>query len=305
MIQPDCRLKLRGVSDAGHWSRSPTLLHRNLDSPAGGPVKYCTTHERRRHSPRARTRRRSTCAVVQFLFVTCWTALRHLPAGAARGGRAARGATRSWILILDQLAFMVMDVVTGVAADRAGRMLGRIGPLIIGLTTRLVHRVPADPACGGLRARATPALLLALILVVDGDLLGAARAALGAARPLCGGAQRAVDERADADRARRRRRGRAVPGHRAEERRPAPAVRGLEPDAARHDRRTDLGRARCWRGARRRRRRSAGAPARLAAGVVAVRRGLPAARAGLPGPLLAEQRRPVPALRRARARCRT
>lgn len=72
-------------------------------------------------------------ALVQFLFVTCWTVyVIYLP-----GLLESAGLPKSytpWILILDQLTFMVMDVVMGLAADRAARTLGRIGPLIVGLT---------------------------------------------------------------------------------------------------------------------------------------------------------------------------
>ena len=72
-------------------------------------------------------------AVVQFLFVTTWTIyVIFLPQLLASAGIPARYTL--WVLIFDQLVFMVMDVVMGIAADRAGRMLGRIGPLIIGAT---------------------------------------------------------------------------------------------------------------------------------------------------------------------------
>ena len=72
-------------------------------------------------------------AFVQFLFVTCWTLyVIYLPALLESAGLPRRYAP--WILILDQIIFMVMDVVMGVAADRAARTLGRVGPLIIALT---------------------------------------------------------------------------------------------------------------------------------------------------------------------------
>ena len=72
-------------------------------------------------------------AVVQFLFVTCWTLyVIYLPELLEGAGLPRRLVP--WILIADQLVFMVMDVVMGVAADRAARTLGRIGPLIAGLT---------------------------------------------------------------------------------------------------------------------------------------------------------------------------
>lgn len=73
-------------------------------------------------------------AAVQFLFVTCWTIyVIFLPGLLEAAGLPKHYAL--WVLMADQLVFMVMDVVTGVAADRVGRMLGRIGPLIVGLTT--------------------------------------------------------------------------------------------------------------------------------------------------------------------------
>ncbi len=72
-------------------------------------------------------------AVVQFLFVTSWTVyVIFLPGLLASAGIPPRYAI--WILLCDQLVFMVMDVVMGLAADRSGRVLGRLGPLIVGVT---------------------------------------------------------------------------------------------------------------------------------------------------------------------------
>jgi len=100
-------------------------------------------------------------AVVQFLFVTCWTLyVIYLP-GLIESAGLPRGYA-PWILLLDQLTFMVMDVVTGMAADRAGRTLGRIGPLIVGLTVASCAAFLLIPHAAG---TASPALLLALILV--------------------------------------------------------------------------------------------------------------------------------------------
>ena len=102
-------------------------------------------------------------AVVQFLFVTCWTIyVIFLPGLLEAAGLPRRYAP--WILLLDQLTFVVMDVVTGVAADRAGRALGRIGPLIVGLTTVSCIAfllIPQVTAWGAL----APAASLGLILV--------------------------------------------------------------------------------------------------------------------------------------------
>jgi len=102
-------------------------------------------------------------AVVQFLFVTCWTLyVIFLPGLLEAAGLPRRYAP--WILIVDQLTFMVMDVVTGVAADRAGRALGCIGPLILGLTTVSCVAFLLIPHAAGLGAFSNAALL-ALILV--------------------------------------------------------------------------------------------------------------------------------------------
>ena len=72
-------------------------------------------------------------AVVQFLFVTCWTVyVIYLPGLLESAGLPRRYAP--WILILDQLVFMAMDVMTGMAADRTARLVGRLGPFIVGIT---------------------------------------------------------------------------------------------------------------------------------------------------------------------------
>ena len=102
-------------------------------------------------------------AVVQFLFVTCWTIyVIFLPGLLEAAGLPRRYAP--WILVLDQLTFMVMDVVTGMAADRAGRALGRIGPLIVGLTTVSCIAFLLIPQVTGWGALA-PAASLVLILI--------------------------------------------------------------------------------------------------------------------------------------------
>jgi MFS family permease len=72
-------------------------------------------------------------ALVQFLFVTTWTIyVIFLPRLLESAGLPV--AWTPWILVLDQLVFMVADVATGVFADRVQRTLGRVGPLIVGLT---------------------------------------------------------------------------------------------------------------------------------------------------------------------------
>ena len=114
-------------------------------------------------TPRAPSAAALYLALVQFLFVTCWTLyVIFLPELLETAGLSRRYVP--WILILDQFTFMVMDVVTGVAADRAGRMLGRIGPLIIGLTTISCVAFLLIPYTAGWGEFSTAALLT-LILV--------------------------------------------------------------------------------------------------------------------------------------------
>src|SRR5688500_5406400 len=72
-------------------------------------------------------------AVVQFLFATTWTIyVIYLPTLLETVGIPR--STTIWILIADQLTFAVTDFFLGFAADRVGRVLGRIGPFILGLT---------------------------------------------------------------------------------------------------------------------------------------------------------------------------
>ena len=102
-------------------------------------------------------------ALVQFLFVTTWTIyVIFLPRLLEPAGLPV--AWTPWILLLDQLIFMVADVATGLYADRVQRTLGRIGPLIVGWTLLscvafllLPHAV--------LLGSAAPVVALGLILV--------------------------------------------------------------------------------------------------------------------------------------------
>src|SRR5688572_26394830 len=102
-------------------------------------------------------------AVVQFLFVTTWTIyVIFLPKLLENAGLPASLAPV--ILIVDQLIFMAMDIYTGVAADRAQRTVGRLGPLIIGMTAVSCLAFLLLPHAGRFGA-AAPALALGLMLV--------------------------------------------------------------------------------------------------------------------------------------------
>jgi len=102
-------------------------------------------------------------AVVQFLFVTTWTIyVVFLPKLLETAGLPVSYVP--WILILDQLVFMATDIYVGVAADRAQRTLGRVGPLVIGMTLVSCLAFLLLPFAVQLGA-AAPAVALALLLV--------------------------------------------------------------------------------------------------------------------------------------------
>ena len=72
-------------------------------------------------------------ALVQFLFALTWTVyVLYLPQLAAQAGIPKRAVV--YILLLDQLIFVVMDYSLGVAADRVARVLGRLGYFVLGIS---------------------------------------------------------------------------------------------------------------------------------------------------------------------------
>lgn len=106
-------------------------------------------------------------ALVQFFFVTTWTIYVIFLPTLLKGA----GISPSWtpyILLVDQLVFMAMDIYVGVAADRAQSTLGRLGPWVMAMTAVscvafLLLPFAANEA-GGLGA-AAPAVALGLTLV--------------------------------------------------------------------------------------------------------------------------------------------
>lgn len=72
-------------------------------------------------------------ALVQFLFATTWIVyVLFLPRLAETVG--IRADLVIWILLLDQVVFVIMDFVMGVAADRVQRLTGRLAAPIVGTT---------------------------------------------------------------------------------------------------------------------------------------------------------------------------
>jgi hypothetical protein len=122
--------------------------------------------------------------VVQFIFAATWIVyVIYLPQLAAQAG-IGKGAV-AWILMLDQLVFVVADYLTGVAADRAARVVGRIGMAFVALpfvapngspaafialtvvwaVTSSALRAPPLTLVGRYAARPTQPLLLACSLL--------------------------------------------------------------------------------------------------------------------------------------------
>lgn len=69
-------------------------------------------------------------AAVQFLFALGWVVYAaYLPRLAQQAGLEARWVP--WLLVADQLVFVVTDLAVGIASDRAARVLGRIGHWVL------------------------------------------------------------------------------------------------------------------------------------------------------------------------------
>jgi hypothetical protein len=72
-------------------------------------------------------------ALLQLVFTLCWTVYAiYLPKLAATAGLLPGAVIL--LLMLDQAIFTVCDFATGIAADKAARVLGRIGPWVAGIT---------------------------------------------------------------------------------------------------------------------------------------------------------------------------
>ncbi len=74
-----------------------------------------------------------TLALVQFFFALTWTVyVIFLPQLAAQVGIPKQGVI--FILMLDQLIFVLMDLSMGIMADRVTRVVGRLGYIVLGVT---------------------------------------------------------------------------------------------------------------------------------------------------------------------------
>ncbi|CAN5448614.1 hypothetical protein BH11PSE9_BH11PSE9_04750 [soil metagenome] len=84
-------------------------------------------------SPRIPRRVGLYLAVVQFFFAVSWVVYAtYLPQLAAQVGLPKTAVI--WVLMLDQIIFLVADFMTGLMADRAGRVVGRLGHAVLAAT---------------------------------------------------------------------------------------------------------------------------------------------------------------------------
>jgi len=71
--------------------------------------------------------------IVQFVFVSTWTVYAiFLPGLLASVGIPKQWT--AWVLMADQLLFVVFDVAAGYAADRVSKLYDHIGPWVVGVT---------------------------------------------------------------------------------------------------------------------------------------------------------------------------
>ncbi|CAN5914075.1 MFS transporter [soil metagenome] len=90
-------------------------------------------HELLSTAPRVPRRVGLYLAVVQFFFAVSWVVYAaYLPQLAAQVGLPKSAVI--WLLMLDQLIFVVADFMTGLMADRVGRVVGRLGHAVLAAT---------------------------------------------------------------------------------------------------------------------------------------------------------------------------
>ncbi len=100
-------------------------------------------------------------AVVQFFFAVSWVVYAaYLPQLAAQVGLPKSAVI--WVLMLDQLIFLVADFATGLMADRAGRVVGRLGQAVLAATLVSCAAFVLLPIVA---PRGSPVLFLALTMV--------------------------------------------------------------------------------------------------------------------------------------------
>ena len=99
-------------------------------------------------------------AALQFFFALTWTVyVVYLPKLAGAAGIAPKAII--FILLLDQATFTVCDFLTGIAADKATRLIGRLGVWVVAATALSCVAFLLMPLIAGYGA---PALLATMIV---------------------------------------------------------------------------------------------------------------------------------------------
>ena len=113
--------------------------------------------------------------IVQFVFVSTWTVyVIFLPGLLASVGIPKQWT--AWVLMADQILFVVFDVAAGYAADRVHRLYGRVGPWIVGVTVISCIAfllMPWVSAADGAQWRAPLLLLLTALWAISSSALRA------------------------------------------------------------------------------------------------------------------------------------
>lgn len=100
-------------------------------------------------------------AVVQFFLAVSWVVyVAYLPQLAKAAGLEAKWVP--WLLMADQLVFILTDLAVGLASDRAARVLGRIGHAVLAATLLSALAFVALPQAA---AQGVPGLFVGITLV--------------------------------------------------------------------------------------------------------------------------------------------
>ncbi|MET0052914.1 MAG: MFS transporter [Candidatus Thiodiazotropha sp.] len=99
--------------------------------------------------------------LIQFLFAVCWLVY-VVYLGDLLDQVGIGKENLPWIILVDQVVFVVMDVMMGFNADRVTRMVGRLGPWIVGINAVSCMAFAVIPMIAGYTS---PALFLLLVVV--------------------------------------------------------------------------------------------------------------------------------------------
>src|SRR5262249_3698595 len=104
-------------------------------------------------------------AVIQFVFATMWVIYVLFLPGLVQAAGIPQGWI-IWILIFDQVLFIVMDVALGVMADRVMRLYGRLALPILVVTAVSCAAFLLIPFATPLAASGGPAVSIVLFVLI-------------------------------------------------------------------------------------------------------------------------------------------